>query len=153
MQLLLSSVKGKGERLTRGEEGVHEAGVRAGRASSPCRLPWGGYSLAPDTIAGDAAVQPGERSAGGRVRQNGRPNKISGLRLRVKLRTTPRSGASSASAVREPRNALRLLGELRESGGTLLALSDAEIAEDLADQTAVLVVTGGRVDCRYSDSQ
>ena len=80
-------------------------------------------------------------------------------------------------AVREPRNALRLLGELRESGGTLLALSDAEIEEaqrllatetgiiaeftsaatlaglihlsrreDLADQTAVLVITGGRVD-------
>lgn len=84
---------------------------------------------------------------------------------------------AASIAVREPRNALRLLGELRESGGTLLAVPDAETEEaqrllareagivaeftsavplaallrlsreeDLSGQTAVLVVTGGRVD-------
>jgi threonine synthase len=89
------------------------------------------------------------------------------------------SGSTGAQsiAVRQPRNALRLLNEVRESGGTLLAVPDDEIASaqhllateaglvaeftsaatlaalarlaeerPLAGQTAVLVITGGRLD-------
>jgi threonine synthase len=89
------------------------------------------------------------------------------------------SGSTGAQsiAVRQPRNALRLLNEVRESDGTLLAVPDDEIASSqhllateaglvaeftsaatlaalarlaeersLAGQTAVLVITGGRLD-------
>lgn len=85
--------------------------------------------------------------------------------------------AASSIAVRRPRNALRLLGELRASHGEMLAVPDAAIAaaqqrlaedggivaeftsaatlaglealaarESLAGKTAVLVITGGRLD-------
>ncbi len=84
---------------------------------------------------------------------------------------------AASMAVRRPRNALRLFAELREAGGTLLAVTDDEIAiaqrllaaeaglvaeftsaatlaallrlresESLAGKTAVLVITGGRID-------
>jgi threonine synthase len=89
------------------------------------------------------------------------------------------SGSTGAQsiAVRQPRNALRLLNEVRESDGTLLAVPDDEIASSqhllateaglvaeftsavtlaalarlaeersLEGQTAVLVITGGRLD-------
>jgi threonine synthase len=85
--------------------------------------------------------------------------------------------AAASIAVRRPRNALRLLAELRASGGEMRAVSDPEIAaaqdllareaglvaeltsaatlagllrlaaeQDLAGRTAVLMITGGRVD-------
>src|SRR5262249_20096289 len=83
--------------------------------------------------------------------------------------------AAASIAVRRPRNALRLLRELRESRGEMVAVSDASIGEaqqrlseeagivaefasaatlaaveTIADrvrgQTGVLVITGGRVD-------
>ncbi|MEJ7810558.1 MAG: threonine synthase [Gemmatimonadaceae bacterium] len=85
--------------------------------------------------------------------------------------------AASSIAVRRPRNALRLLRELRESDGEMLAVTDAEIGraqrrlaeeagvvaeftsaatlaalarlaehEELGGKTAVLVITGGRLD-------
>src|SRR5437868_6998454 len=88
----------------------------------------------------------------------------------------PQSQAASI-VVRRPRNGLRLMAELRASDGTMVAVSDAQIAdsqrrlatdgglvceftsaatlaglvalgerESLSGQTAVLVVTGGRVD-------
>lgn len=89
------------------------------------------------------------------------------------------SGSTGAQsiAVRKPRNALRLLNEVEASGGTMLAVSDEEIAASqrllathagvvaeftsaatyaalvrlaeeysLDGQTAVLVITGGRLD-------
>jgi threonine synthase len=89
------------------------------------------------------------------------------------------SGSTGAQsiAVRQPRNALRLLNEVRESDGTLLAVPDDEIASSqhllateaglvaeftsaatlaalarlaeersLEGHTAVLVITGGRLD-------
>ena len=89
------------------------------------------------------------------------------------------SGATEAHsiAVREPRNALRLLNEIEASGGEMIAVPDAEIAaaqrllatdaglvaeftsaatlaalarmaeeRSLEGQTAVLVITGGRLD-------
>jgi threonine synthase len=85
--------------------------------------------------------------------------------------------AAASIAVRRPRNALRLLAELRASGGEMRAVSDPEITaaqdllareaglvaeltsaatlagllrlaaeQDLAGRTAVLMITGGRVD-------
>lgn len=89
------------------------------------------------------------------------------------------SGSTNAAsiAVREPRNALRLLNEVQSSNGTMVAVPDEEILEaqallateagvvaeftsaatlaalmrlsnsqSLAGQTAVLVITGGRLD-------
>ncbi|MFW6075332.1 MAG: threonine synthase, partial [Chloroflexota bacterium] len=84
---------------------------------------------------------------------------------------------ASSIAVREPRNGLRLLNEVRDSGGDMVAVPDAEIAtaqkllateagmvaeftsaatlaalmklaesRSLEGQTAVLVITGGRLD-------
>jgi threonine synthase len=90
----------------------------------------------------------------------------------------PEGSTRAASiAVRRPRNAARLLRELRTAGGTLLAVPDAETAaasdvlareagvvceltsatglaglarlaesESLEGKTAVIVITGGRVD-------
>lgn len=83
--------------------------------------------------------------------------------------------AASSIAVRHPRNALRLLREFKASDGTMLAVTDEQIAdaqrllaeeaglvaeftsaatlaglaalpESLAGKTVVLVITGGRVD-------
>lgn len=81
--------------------------------------------------------------------------------------------AAASIAVRRPRNALRLLRELKASGGKMVAVSDEEIARaqsalseyagivaeftsaatlaaigklDLHDQSGVLVITGGRLD-------
>ncbi|MFP3390734.1 threonine synthase [Brevibacillus sp. SIMBA_040] len=95
---------------------------------------------------------------------------------------TPDEGTTAAAsmAVRRPRNALRLLKELRASEGTMLAVSDSQIAvalkllaeeagviaeftssatlaglikqaeaESLAGKTAVLVITGGRLDSDF----
>jgi threonine synthase len=84
---------------------------------------------------------------------------------------------AASMAVRRPRNALRLLAELRRSGGTMLAVTDDEMriaqrrlateagvtaeltsaaglaalerlaaAESLEGRTAVVVITGGRLD-------
>ncbi|HML15610.1 MAG TPA: pyridoxal-phosphate dependent enzyme [Bryobacteraceae bacterium] len=80
---------------------------------------------------------------------------------------------AASIAVRRPRNALRLLGELKASGGEMVAVSDEQIARaqsalsehagivaeftsaatlaaietlDVRDQSGVLVITGGRVD-------
>jgi threonine synthase len=89
-------------------------------------------------------------------------------------RAEPGDTAASSIAVRRPRNALRLIRELRESGGDMIAVTDAQIADAqraLAEEAgivaeftsaatlaaiemvheregkvAVLVITGGRTD-------
>jgi len=81
---------------------------------------------------------------------------------------------AASIAVRRPRNALRLMRELRESGGEMVAVTDAQIAEaqrrlaqeagivaeftsaatlaavenlaEVKDRSVVLVITGGRPD-------
>ncbi|MGG1662740.1 threonine synthase [Brevibacillus sp. NRS-1366] len=96
--------------------------------------------------------------------------------------TTSDEGTTDAAsmAVRRPRNALRLLRELRASEGAMLAVSDQQIAsaqkllaeeagviaeftssatlagliqhaeaESVADKTAILVITGGRLDSDF----